>query len=199
MVKIKLYSAKGCPFARRTRIVLHEKRVEFEAREVDLQNRSEEFLKASPTGKVPVIVVDGDSLYESSVVNQYLDEVHKEPKLLPKDPKDRAYARIWMAHADAELYPQVFVSSMGRMRGFPQERISETLERLKVTLSRLEEGLEGSEYLAGDFSLADIAHAGNFVRLHELEENGALSLSNYPSVVGWMEKIEARESFKAAG
>ncbi len=146
-MKIKLYSAKGCPFARRTRIVLHEKGVAFEAREVDLQNRSEEFLKASPTGKVPVIVVDGDSLYESGVVNQYLDEVYKEPKLLPKDPKARAYARIWMVHADAELYPQVFVSSMGRMRGFPEERVSEALERLKVTLSRLKRGSRATSTL----------------------------------------------------
>ena len=117
-MKIKLYSAKGCPYARRTRIVLHEKGAEFEASEVDLQDRSEEFLKASPTGKVPVMVVGGDSLYESNVVNQYLDEVYEEPKLLPADPKARAHARIWMAQADDTFYPQVFVSSMGRRRGF---------------------------------------------------------------------------------
>ena len=197
-MNIKLYSAKGCPYARRTRIVLHEKGTDFEAREVDFQNKSEEFLAASPTGKVPVVVVDGDSLYESNVVNQYLDEVYEEPKLLPKDPKVRAYARIWMAQADDNFYPQVFISSMGRERGFLEEQISEALEKLKVTLSRLEERLEGSEYLADGFSLADIAHAGNFVRLHQLEANGVVSLADYPNVASWMERIEARESFKAA-
>jgi glutathione S-transferase len=197
-VNIKLYSAKGCPFARRTRVVLHEKGIDFEASEVDFRNKSDEFLEASPTGKVPVVVVDGDSLYESNVVNQYLDEVHEEPRLMPGDPKARAYARIWMARAD-DFYPQVFVSSMGRERGFSEERISETLEKLKATLSRLEGGLEGREYLADSFSLADIAHAGNFVRLHELEQNGAISLPDYPNVASWMERIEARESFEAAG
>jgi glutathione S-transferase len=197
-MNIKLYSAKGCPYARRTRIVLHEKGTDFEAREVDFQNKSEEFLAASPTGKVPVVVVDGDSLYESNVVNQYLDEVYEEPKLLPKDPKVRAYARIWMAQADDNFYPQVFISSMGRERGFSEEQISEALEKLKVTLSRLEERLEGSEYLADGFSLADIAHAGNFVRLHQLEENGVFSLADYPNLASWIERIEARESFKAA-
>ncbi len=75
-------------------MVLHDKGADFEAHEVDLRNRSEEFLQASPTGKVPVIVVDGDSLYESNVVNQFLDEVFEQPKLLPEDPKARAYARI---------------------------------------------------------------------------------------------------------
>jgi glutathione S-transferase len=198
-VIVKLYSAKGCPFARRTRLVLHEKGTEFEAHEVDFRNKSEEFLEASPTGKVPVVVADGHSLYESNIVNQYLDEVYEEPKLMPGDPKARAYARIWMARADDDFYPQVFVSSMGRERGFPRELISEAKEKLKVTLSRLEDSLESKEYLADGFSLADIAHAGNFVRLHELEENGTVSLADYPNVASWMARIEARESFKAAG
>ena len=134
-MNIKLYSAKGCPFARRTRIVLHEKGIDFEAREVDFRNKSEEFLEASPTGKVPVVVVDGDSLYESNVVNQYLDEVYEEPMLMPEGPKARAHARIWMAKADDDFYPQVSVSSRGRERGFSEERISEALEKLKATLS----------------------------------------------------------------
>jgi glutathione S-transferase len=197
-VNIKLYSAKGCPFARRTRVVLHEKGIDFEASEVDFRNKSEEFLQASPTGKVPVIVVDEDSLYESNIVNQFLDEVHEEPRLMPEDPKARAYARIWMARADDDFYPQVFVSSMGRERGFSEERVSEALEKLKATLSRLEERLEAREYLADGFSLADVAHAGNFVRLRELEENGTISLPDYPNVALWMGRIEARESFKAA-
>ena len=196
---IKLYSAKGCPFARRTRLVLHEKGADFEAREVDLRNKSGEFLEASPTGRVPVIVVDGDTLYESNVVNQYLDEIYEEPSLMPEDPKARAYARIWMNRADEDFYPQVFVSSMGRERGFAQERISEAEEKLKATLSRLEDRLEGSEYLADGFSLSDIAHAGNFVRLRELEEDGTVSLADYPNVTAWMERIEARKSFRAAG
>lgn len=195
---IKLYSAQGCPFARRTRVVLHEKGIDFEAREVDFRNKSEEFLRASPTGKVPVVVADGDSLYESNIVNQFLDEVYEEPKLMPENPKARAHARIWMARADEDFYPQVFVSGMGRARGFSEEKISEALAKLKVTLSRLEEGLEGREYLAGPFSLADVAHAGNFVRLRELEERGEISLADYPNVASWMERIEARESFKAA-
>ena len=198
-MNVRLYSAKGCPFARRTRMVLHEKGADFEAHEVDLRNRSEEFLQASPTGKVPVIVVDGDSLYESNVVNQFLDEVFEQPKLLPEDPKARAYARIWMARADDDFYPQVFVSGMGRERGFSEERISEALEKLRATLSRLDDGLKSNEYLAGGFSLADVAHAGNFVRLHELEERGVVSLVDYPNVASWMERVEARESFKAAG
>jgi glutathione S-transferase len=93
--------------------------VSFETYEVDLENKSEEFLSVSPTGKVPVVVADGDSLYESNVVNQYLDEVFESPKLLPEDPKQRVYARIWMASADDNFFPAVFIASVGCERGVP--------------------------------------------------------------------------------
>src|SRR5919112_6511957 len=175
-------------------MVLHEKRVDFEVREVDLSNKSEEFLAASPTGKVPVVVVDGDSVYESNVVNQYLDELTGEPKLMPEDPKRKAYARIWMAFADTDFFPVVFVASVGRERGFSEEQISEALEKLKTALGKLEERLKDRDYLVDEFSLADIAHAGNFVRLRELENRGEVSLEEYPNVAAWMERIEGRES-----
>lgn len=179
-------------------MVLHEKRVDFEVREVDLSNKSEEFLAVSPTGKVPVVVVDDDSLYESNVVNQYLDEVTGEPKLVPEDPKRRAYARIWMTFADTDFFPAVFVASVGHERGFSQEQISEAFEKLKTALGKLEERLKDRDYLADEFSLADIAHAGNFVRLRELEERGEVSLDEYSNVTTWIQRLESRESYKAA-
>ena len=178
-------------------MVLHEKGVDFKTYEVDLGNKSEEFLNASPTGKVPVVVVNGDSLYESNIINQYLDEVFREPKLLPEDPKERAYARIWMASAD-DFFPAVFVASVGRERGFAEESIEEALENLGTTLARLEERLRGREYLMDEFSLADIAYAGNFVRLRELAEKSVITLANYPNVAAWIERIEARKSYKAS-
>jgi glutathione S-transferase len=178
--------------------VLHEKGIDFETHEVDLANKSEEFLSASPTGKVPVIVVDGESIYESNVVNQYLDEVADGPKLMPEDPRRRAHARIWMAFADTDFFPAVFVASVGRERGFPEARISESFEKLKTVLRKLEERLKSRDYLADEFSLADIAHAGNFVRLRELEERDEVSLEEYPSVAAWMERLESRDSYKAA-
>ena len=197
-MKVRLYNTQRCPYARRTRMVLHEKDVDFETYEVDLANKSEEFLGASPTGKVPVVVVDGDSLYESNVVNQYLDEVTNGPGLMPEDPKRRAHARIWMYFADTDFFPAVLVASVGRERGFSEERVSEALEELGVALGKLEGRLEGRDYLADEFSLADVAHAGNFVRLRELEERGEVSLDEYPNVAAWIERIEGRKSYEAA-
>src|SRR5215204_430421 len=96
LVKVKLYNTQQCPYAMRTRMVLHEKGIDFEVHEVDLNNKSEEFLSVSPYGKVPVLSVNGTSLYESNIVNEYLEEVYDSPRLMPENPEERALVRSWM-------------------------------------------------------------------------------------------------------
>ena len=103
-----------------------------------------------------------------------------------------------MASADDHFFPAVFVASVGRERGFSEERVTEALRKLKTALSNLQRQLDGREFLVGGFSLADIAHAGNFVRLRELEGRGEISLNDYPNLRAWMERLEGRESYKAA-
>lgn len=182
----------------RTRMVLHEKDIDFEVNEVDLGNKSEEFLRVSPYGKVPVLRVNGTSLYESNIVNEYLDEVHEAPKLMPSDPMQRAAVRSWMAFADDYFFPSIYRVRMGPERGFSEKEIQESKEKLADALSRLEQQLEGNEYLAGEYTLADIAHAGNFHRLHELAESGHMPLHEYPNVAAWMERVENRKSYNAS-
>src|ERR687894_849880 len=103
-------------------MVLHEKQIDFDIYEVDLSNKSEEFLSVSPYGKVPVLVVNGTSLYESNVVNEYLDEVYEAPRLMPGAPEQRALARSWMAFADEYHFPAVFMARMGGPLGVSEER-----------------------------------------------------------------------------
>ena len=169
-------------------MVLHEKGVDFEVNEVDLN--------VSPYGKVPVLRVNGTSLYESNIVNEYLDEVYDSPRLMPDSPETRASARSWMAFADDYFFPSIFTVRMGPQRGFSEEQISEAKEKLYDALSRLEHQLENREYLAGEYTLADIAHAGNFHRLRELAESGDVPLHKYPNVTTWMEQVEGRETYE---
>ncbi len=197
-MKPKLYNTQRCPYAWRTRIVLHEKQVDCDVHEVDLSNKSEEFLSVSPYGKVPVLSVNGIALYESNVVNEYLNEVYETPRLMPESPEQRALARSWMAFADDYFFPFIRTIRMGSQRGFSEEQIQEAKEKLQDTLSRLERQLEGKDYLTGEYTLADIAHAGNFHRLRELEERGEVSLGEYPNVAAWVERLEGRESYQAA-
>jgi glutathione S-transferase len=179
-------------------MVLHEKGVDFEVNEVDLSNKSEEFLRVSPYGKVPVLSVNGTSLYESNIVNEYLDEVYHSPRLMPESPEERASARSWMAYADDYFFPSVFRVRMGPQREYSEREIQESKDKLDDTLSRLQHQLEGREYLVDDYTLADIAHSGNFHRLRELAESGDAPLHKYPSVAAWMERVESRQSYESS-
>ena len=179
-------------------MVLHEKGIDFEVHEVDLSNKSREFLKVSPYGKVPVLRVNGTSLYESNIVNEYLDEVYDSPGLMPDDPEERASVRSWMAFADDYFFPSIYRVRMGLQRGYSSDEIQEAMEKLDDSLSRLEHQLEGRQYLMGEYTLADIAHAGNFHRLRQLAESGEVPLHEYPNVMDWMEQVEDRESYKAS-
>jgi len=179
-------------------MVLHEKGVDFDIHEVDLSNKSEEFLKVSPYGKVPVLRVNGTSLYESNIVNEYLDEVYDSPKLMPDDPEERASVRSWMAFADDYFFPSVYRVRVGLQRGYSEDEIQEAKEKLDEALSCLEHQLESREYLVGEYTLADIAHAGNFHRLRVLAKSGEIFLHKYPNVMDWMERVESRESYKAS-
>ena len=179
-------------------MVLHEKGIDFEVNEVDLSNKSEEFLSVSPYGKVPVLRVNGTSLYESNIVNEYLDEVYESFKLMPEGAEERALVRSWMAFADDYFFPSVYRVRMGLQRGYSEDEIQEAMEKLDDSLSRLEHQLEGRQYLMGEYTLADIAHAGNFHRLRQLAKSGEVTLEKYPNITAWMERVESRESYEAS-
>ena len=103
-------------------MVLHEKGIDFDVHEVDLSNKSEEFLSFSPYGKVPVLAVNGTSLYESNIVNEYLDEVYGSPRLMPKSPEGRALARSWTASPTTTSSPRSLGSAWVRSGGSQKRR-----------------------------------------------------------------------------
>lgn len=179
-------------------MVLYEKGIDFDTYEVDLSDKSEEFLGVSPYGKVPVVVVNGTSLYESNVVNEYLDEVYDFLKLMPENAEERALARSWMAFADDFFFSSLSRVYRGPQRGLSEDQIQEAREKLDDALLRLERQLKDREYLVGDYTLADIAHAGNFYRLRGLLDRGDLLPHKYPNVLAWVERIVSRESYKAS-
>ena len=116
---LKLISHKLCPYVQRAVIALKEKGVPFERIDIDLANKPDWFLKLSPLGKVPVLVVTTDegevALFESNVICEYIEETQGGAKLHPADPLKRAEHRAWMefgsrsceSQATAGIQPQV--------------------------------------------------------------------------------------------
>jgi glutathione S-transferase len=117
---------------------------------------------------------------------------------MPENPEERALVRSWMAFADDYFFASVYRVRMGLQRGYSEDEIQGAKEKLYDALSRLEHQLEDREYLVGEYTLADIAHAGNFHRLRVLAKSGEVSLEKYPKVMVWIERVESRESYEAS-
>lgn len=110
---LTLYHGWRSSASRRVRLCLAEKGVEFESRIIDMlrgDQHAPEFLAISPNGVVPALVLeDGRVLYESSVIAEYLDEVHPTPPLLPADAYDRASLRLFVRWLDEKCLPKLIV------------------------------------------------------------------------------------------
>src|SRR5215218_7473941 len=117
---------------------------------------------------------------------------------MPENPQERALVRSWMAFADDYFFPSVYRVRMGLQRGYSEDEIQEAKEKLYDALSRLEHQLEGRQYLLEEYTLAEIAHAGNFHCLRELVKSGEVPLHKDPNVMAWMEQVEKRESYRAS-
>ena len=107
---IVLYSATICPFAQRTRALLQHLGVDYRLETVDLDDRDPEFLKQTPTGRVPLLVDGTRKLYESSVINEYLADAHGFAEAFADDPYLRARERLAMAQWDAVVLPAFYDS-----------------------------------------------------------------------------------------
>lgn len=106
MTAIRLFSARACPFAHRTRLVLSHKQIPFELVEIDLKNKPAWFdSRVSGYGKVPALEHGEVRLWESAVVNEYINEVFPQPDLLPKAAAERAIARIYIDYANTRFAP----------------------------------------------------------------------------------------------
>jgi glutathione S-transferase len=193
----KLISNSGCPYAQRTAIVLREKNVEHETVAIDFRNRPDWFQKVSPHGKVPVLLVDDEhAIFESAVINEYLDEVTRGPSLLPAEPLERARARMWI-----EFSSSLSSEHWDLMLCTDAEQGAKLVASLKQKFARLEAELSNGTYFNGEtFTLVDASTAPMLLRLHWMS-NFAPSLGLFddvPKVSAWTAKLVTRESVVAS-
>jgi glutathione S-transferase len=199
MAAIKLYDFLSSPNCQRVKVVLEEKKLPYEKIPVDLKAKEQkkpEFLKLNPYGKVPVIIDGATVLYESLIINEYLEEKYPEPALLPKDPAKRAKIRILidygMNHVDVP-YQKIRQEMLKDEKERNQETIDQAKKDLKNLLQRLEREIGGEPYLAGDFSLLDAALIPRFIRM---EGMGVFPDASLPQLGGWLKRMKDRPSVK---
>lgn len=196
---IKLYHFPASTNSRKVRIALIEKGLDFERVLVDLgkrEHKSPEYLKVHPFGQVPAIDDDGFIVYDSTVINEYLEDEYPYPRLLPEDSEGRARARLMEDFRDTHF--NVYLTMIYReLRAKPEgQRDQKVIDNAKAEIAkcfnRLERELEGKEYLAGTFSLADIAFMSNFDQLERFQIPIDAAHKN---VRAWVERLKARPSY----
>jgi glutathione S-transferase len=198
MPRFKLISFPLCPYVQRAAIALAEKGVPFERVDIDLARKPDWFLKLSPLGKVPVLVValeDGreEVLFESQVIAEYLDETIA-PRLHPADPLERARHRAWIEFASATL-----ADFVGLYTG-DEATVGAKLEAIDGKFARLEPLLGDGPFFVGErFSLVDAAFAPvfrYFETFDRLIDHGLFA--GRPKLRAWREALAARPSVKGA-
>jgi glutathione S-transferase len=148
---------------------------------VDLKNKPKDLLELNPYAKVPVLVDGPAVVYESAIINEYLDEKFSEVPLLPRDPLRRAKVRIWIDFLNSRVHPAA--SDVTHEKEPERAR-----ERLKQHLSTLDSEMTGKKFLAGDYSLADITFIPFYVR----RQRYGLIDEEFPDLKRWGEALIAR-------
>lgn len=189
-----LISHSLCPYVQRAAIALREKGVDFLRVDIDLSNKPDWFLAISPLGKTPLLQVDGEVIFESAVICEYLDETI-EPRMHSMDPLQRAHHRGWIEFASATLNTLWALYTAKDEAGFTVRR-AELADKLR----QLETVLGNGPYFAGErFGLVDAAFAPAFRYLDVFDS--VIELVDYaalPRLRAWRTALTARPSVRAA-
>lgn len=190
-----LVSHTLCPYVQRAAIVLLEKGVPFERRDVDLADKPAWFLGISPLGKTPVLLADGEPVFESAVICEYLDET-RGPRLHPADALRRAQHRAWMEFGSAVL------NTIWAYYTAPDDAaLHARAGELKEKFAQLEGVLDPQgPYFQGEaFCLVDAVFAPVFRYLDAFEAIGeAPLLEGSPRMQAWREALARRPSVRQA-
>jgi len=189
------YSGWFCPFVQRTWIALEERNIPYQYNEVNPYKKEPHFLSINPKGLVPAIEYQGKALYESLILCEFLEDAYPEraPRLLPAEPFERAYTRIWLDFITKNVVPAFFRAVQLQ----EPEKQREARDELIAAQGTLAKQRKGPFFLGEQFSLVDVALAPWVVRDYIIAENRDYRREDVPN--GWKEwadLLEQRESVR---
>jgi glutathione S-transferase len=188
-VKLELISFKLCPFAQRSLITLLHQELEHQVTYIDISDPPPWFLDISPFGQVPVLRLDdGPVIFESAVINEFINEVAAGPSMLPEEPLKRALNRAWTEFGSSCLGDVYAMVNAKDEKAFEEAR-----EELHDKFERLEEVLENAPFFNGDhLALIDAAYAPLLQRLGFLNElTPVYSPEEFPRIATWGQRLLA--------
>jgi glutathione S-transferase len=199
-----LWSGTLSVFSAKVRIAAREKGLALETREVPWTRatqwtKPDALLAVSPRGQVPVLVDDELAVFDSTVINEYLEDRFPERPLLPADPAGKARCRMWeelgddlLTRALPVLVRENFLKPQGAARD--EAAVAEALAVAAAHHRRLDEALAEQDYLCGAYSLADI---GNFLAVAFCRTLGAPPDDTLEHLGAWFQRVYERPVVKA--
>jgi glutathione S-transferase len=186
-MKPKLTSFKTCPFVQRAVIALKHKNIDYDINYIDLADPPDWFLEKSPLKKVPMLQIGDEVLFESAVINEYLDEI-TGAELQPADPLARAKNRAWIEFA-SNMLGNLYMMKMSK----DEERYNRYRATLVEQMHRLERNFGDGPWFNGEkFSLADTAFAPLFRQ--DCVAGNRLSVidpASMPKIKAWADRLLA--------
>ncbi len=184
---MNLYSGTTDPFSHRCRIVLFEKGMDFQVIDVDLYNKPEDIAVINPYNRVPVLVDRDLVLYESNIINEYIDERFPHPQLMPPDPILRARARQLLHTFENEIFSSVVELEEGG------KTVDKAKQNVREQLTQLSPIFTKQKFMLGDdFSMLDVAIAPLLWRL----EHYGIELGKAAApLMKYAERIFSRQGF----
>ena len=186
-----LYSGTACPFSHRCRIVLFEKGMDFEIKDVDLQEKPEDIAVMNPYNQVPILVERDLTLYESNIINEYIDERFPHPQLMPADPVMRARTRLFLFNIERDLFSHLpdIVNGSGKVAEKARAIVRDNLTQIAPIFAK-------QIYMLGeDYSMLDVAVAP---LLWRLDHYGIVLPKQAAPLLKYSERIFSRPAFIAA-
>jgi RNA polymerase-associated protein len=184
-----LYSGMTDPYSHRTRIVLYEKDVECHIEFIDTANKPRELAELNPYNQAPVMVDRDLVLYESLIINEYLDERLPHPPLMPVDPVNRAKARLMLFRFDRDWY-----SLFPEIEGGDKKAATRARNIIRDGLTVISPMFKNQAYFLGEeMSLVDCSLAPVLWRL---EHFGIVLPRQAKPILDYGERLFARKSFQ---
>ncbi len=189
-MKPELISNDLCPFVQCSVITLLEKNIEFDVTYIDLERPPTWFLETSPLAMVPILKHNGSVLFESAVINEYIDEI-APPSIHPNNSMEKANNRSWIRFSSRLIDLQTSLSTADSKEDFTY-----ILQELSQGLKNFEKYILNSPFFNGEkFSLVDAAIAPFFLRLRLMETRRRLGLlEGLPNLQAWSKALIARPS-----
>lgn len=199
----RLYHLPLSPFCRKVRLVLAEKKIEVELVEERPWEERLDFLRQNPSGKVPMLKIDGLVLQDSNAICEYLEETHPTPPLMPRDPAQRAEVRRLVAWFDDKFHREVTVNLLYervnkrlKKAGYPEGgNIRAGVTAIKFHIDYIGWLLESRRWLAGgEMSMADFAAAAHLSCLDYISD---VDWSRNVAAHDWYAKVKSRPAFRS--